>query len=166
MTSEVGFERGSLAVVKPKMVHPDGTGYVRGLYAIEGLPEETANVLETLFLKPADGLAAEALQAVVSAPFVNTGLKFLNGFDYLFDADGGFVGFRWTDHASQAFGKAVPISPSNRAPQTPAGSHQLAAGALRGRDASCLAPPAQIRTCGCPAYGSHLLAQRLSSCRS
>src|ERR1700736_2088907 len=26
----------------------------------------------------------------------------------------------------------------------------------RGRDASCLAPPAQIRTCGFPAYGSHL----------
>jgi hypothetical protein len=47
------------------------------------------------------------------APFVNTGLKFLNGFDYLFDADGGFVGFRWTGHASQAFGKVVPVSPSN-----------------------------------------------------
>src|SRR6187200_719943 len=27
---------------------------------------------------------------------------------------------------------------------------------LRGRDASYLAPPAQIRTCGLPAYGSHL----------
>ena len=26
----------------------------------------------------------------------------------------------------------------------------------RGRDASCLAPPAQIRTCGIPAYGSYL----------
>ena len=26
----------------------------------------------------------------------------------------------------------------------------------RGRDASYLAPPAQIRTCGFPAYGSHL----------
>ena len=25
-------------VVKPKRVHPGGTGYVRGLYAIEGLP--------------------------------------------------------------------------------------------------------------------------------
>jgi hypothetical protein len=24
---------------------------------------------------------------------------------------------------------------------------------LSGRDASCLAPPAQIRTCGFPAYG-------------
>jgi hypothetical protein len=27
---------------------------------------------------------------------------------------------------------------------------------VRGRDASYLAPPAQIRTCGFPAYGSHL----------
>src|SRR5262245_50573146 len=27
---------------------------------------------------------------------------------------------------------------------------------LRGRDASYLAPPAQVRTCGFPAYGSHL----------
>jgi hypothetical protein len=29
-------------------------------------------------------------------------------------------------------------------------------GIFRGRDASYLAPPAQIRTCGFPAYGSHL----------
>ncbi len=29
-------------------------------------------------------------------PFVNTGLRFLNGFDYLFDADGGRAGFRST----------------------------------------------------------------------
>jgi hypothetical protein len=47
------------------------------------------------------------------APFVNTSVRFLNGFDYLYDADGGFVGLRWTGHASQAIGKAVPISPSN-----------------------------------------------------
>jgi hypothetical protein len=47
------------------------------------------------------------------APFVNASLRFLNGFDYLFDADGGFVGFRWTGHAAQAFGKAVPTSPAN-----------------------------------------------------
>jgi len=26
----------------------------------------------------------------------------------------------------------------------------------RGRDAGCPAPPAQIRTCGIPAYGSYL----------
>jgi hypothetical protein len=42
------------------------------------------------------------------APFVNTSVRFLNGFDYLFDADGGFVGFRWTGHAAGTFGKATP----------------------------------------------------------
>ena len=47
------------------------------------------------------------------APFVNTSVHFLNGFDCLYDADGGFVGLRWTGHASQALGKVVPISPSN-----------------------------------------------------
>jgi hypothetical protein len=41
------------------------------------------------------------------APFVNTSLHFLNGFDYLYDADGGFVGFRWTGHASRGLGKVV-----------------------------------------------------------
>ena len=35
----------------------------------------------------------------------------------------------------------------------------------RGRDASYLAPPAQIRTCGFPAYGSHLGSRRLANCR-
>jgi hypothetical protein len=44
------------------------------------------------------------------APFVNTSLRFLNGFDYLFDADGGFAGFRRTGHAAPAFGKAPPAS--------------------------------------------------------
>src|ERR1700724_4575231 len=34
--------------------------------------------------------------------------------------------------------------------------HKRHAGGVRGRDASYLAPPAQIRTCGFPAYGSHL----------
>src|SRR5881296_3953579 len=35
----------------------------------------------------------------------------------------------------------------------PAGSHQLAAGARSGRDAIFIAPPAQNRTGGFPAYG-------------
>ena len=38
-------------------------------------------------------------------------------------------------------------------------------GALRGRDASYLAPPAQIRTCGFPAYGSHLGCVTAARCR-
>jgi hypothetical protein len=46
-------------------------------------------------------------------PFVNTSVRFLNGFDYLYDADGGFVALRWTGHAPQAFGSVTPNSPSN-----------------------------------------------------
>jgi hypothetical protein len=43
----------------------------------------------------------------VRPPFVNTSVHFLNGFDYLYDADGGFV-VRWTGHAPSAVGKVVP----------------------------------------------------------
>jgi hypothetical protein len=42
------------------------------------------------------------------APFVNTGVRFLNGFDYLYDADGGYVGLRWTGRAAPVIGKVVP----------------------------------------------------------
>ena len=35
----------------------------------------------------------------------------------------------------------------------------------RGRDASYLAPPAQIRTCNFPAYGSYLGCVTLKRCR-
>src|SRR5262249_42821711 len=38
-------------------------------------------------------------------PFVNTSLRFLNGFDYLYDAEGGFVGLRWTGRVPQSFGR-------------------------------------------------------------
>jgi hypothetical protein len=48
--------------VKPKRVHPDGTGYVRGLYAIDDTDPAIVNAVETMFLKPSDGLAHEALQ--------------------------------------------------------------------------------------------------------
>jgi len=49
------------------------------------------------------------------APFVNTSVRLLNGFDYLYDADVGYVGLRWTGRAAPAIGKVVPpaVSPSN-----------------------------------------------------
>jgi hypothetical protein len=55
-------------------------------------------------------LAPSALNLVsrVRPPFVNTSVHFLNGFDYLYDADGGFVGFRWTGRAAPAIGKVTP----------------------------------------------------------
>lgn len=52
--------------VKPKRVHPDGTGYVRELYAIEDIDPEIINAIETKFLKPADGSAADALQDLLN----------------------------------------------------------------------------------------------------
>jgi len=42
-------------------------------------------------------------------PFVNTSVSFLNGFDYLYDADGGFVGLRWTGHARRNSAKSHQI---------------------------------------------------------
>lgn len=40
--------------------------------------------------------------------FVNTGRMFLQGFDYLYDAAAGLVGYRWTGRASSAFGGVTP----------------------------------------------------------
>jgi hypothetical protein len=42
------------------------------------------------------------------APFVNTSVHFLNGFDLLYDADGGYIGYRWTGHADSRLGFAKP----------------------------------------------------------
>jgi hypothetical protein len=46
-----------------------------------------------------------ALVGAARAPFVNTSVRFLNGFDCLYDADGGLVGLRWTGHAPPAVGQ-------------------------------------------------------------
>jgi hypothetical protein len=49
-------------VVKSRPTSPTGTGYVRGLYRMDDIDPDVVNAVETLFLKPSDGLAAEALQ--------------------------------------------------------------------------------------------------------
>ena len=46
------------------------------------------------------------LNTVRPQPFVNTSVHFLNGFDYLFDADAGMVGYRSTGRTK--FGEAKP----------------------------------------------------------
>jgi hypothetical protein len=51
------------------------------------------------------------LNTVRPQPFVNTSVRFLNGFDYLYDADGGMVGYRWTGRADPHFGEAKPGLP-------------------------------------------------------
>lgn len=40
--------------------------------------------------------------------FVNTGRMFLEGFDYLYDAAGGFVGFGWNGRLSSGYGGVTP----------------------------------------------------------
>jgi len=52
--------------VKPKRIHPGGTGFVHGLYSIADLPPELAQVLEKGFMKTTDTLAANALQVLLS----------------------------------------------------------------------------------------------------
>jgi hypothetical protein len=55
--------QGPHRVVKARPTSPTGTGYVRGLYRLEDVDPNVVNVVETLFLKPSDGLAANALQS-------------------------------------------------------------------------------------------------------
>lgn len=52
-------------VVKPKRVAPKATGYVDGLYELQGLEGEFAQQFERLFLSPVDSLAAVFLQDLV-----------------------------------------------------------------------------------------------------
>ena len=40
--------------------------------------------------------------------FVNTGRMFFEGFDYLYDAVGGYVGYGWNGRVSGAFGRVTP----------------------------------------------------------
>src|SRR5437870_12188762 len=54
-------------------------------------------------------------------------------------------------HATLATKRALPLT---WAGLSPAGSHQLAAGARSGRDARFIAPPAPNRTRGAPPYAA------------
>ncbi|WP_058323914.1 DUF4238 domain-containing protein [Sinorhizobium sp. GL28] len=47
--------------VRSKERHPQGTGYIERLYAVEGLPDVVANEMEHQFFSPVDGRAASAL---------------------------------------------------------------------------------------------------------
>ena len=45
-----------------------------------------------------------------SGVFVNTGRMFFEGFDYLYDAAGGYVGYGWNGRVSSAYGRVTPGS--------------------------------------------------------
>ncbi len=58
---------------------------------------------------PENMLQPEKVTVVNDAtPFVNTGRHFLRGFQYLYDADGGYVGFKWTQQVKASYGGVVP----------------------------------------------------------
>ncbi|TPI27333.1 DUF4238 domain-containing protein, partial [Mesorhizobium sp. B3-1-9] len=61
----VRFTRPYGNVVKPRRVHPDGAGYIERLYAVEGLPDDAKQDLETEFLSPVDSRAADALKVLL-----------------------------------------------------------------------------------------------------
>jgi hypothetical protein len=44
-------------LVRPRRTHPDGTGYFRGLYTLDGLAPGRENVVETQFLTSIDHAA-------------------------------------------------------------------------------------------------------------
>jgi hypothetical protein len=52
-------------LVRPRRTHPDGTGYFRGLYTLDGLASGRENILETAFLKSIDDAASQALAGMI-----------------------------------------------------------------------------------------------------
>jgi hypothetical protein len=55
------YRRGYQNKIFRRWTHPDGTGYVRGLNTIDGLPPAIANAIEDKFLQRADDLASQCL---------------------------------------------------------------------------------------------------------
>ena len=51
--------------VKPRFVHPDGTGFVHGLYKVPGLPPDVSQYIERYFMQRADSKAAIAFKALL-----------------------------------------------------------------------------------------------------
>jgi len=59
--------------VVPRLTHPGGTGYARGLYSIQGAPPNLKDLFEDKFLNASDGIAAKALDTMLNDNLVPTG---------------------------------------------------------------------------------------------
>ena len=56
--------------VATRSPHPDGTGYIRGLYAIDDPDANVVNAIEDMFLNRRDGIASDALRCLLrEVPF-------------------------------------------------------------------------------------------------
>ncbi len=62
----IEFSRPYRSVVKARPTSPEGTGYVRGLNVMKGLPPESAEQFETVVMRNVDSLAADALRQLLS----------------------------------------------------------------------------------------------------
>jgi hypothetical protein len=60
--------------VVPRMTHPGGTGYVRGLYTVKGAPENLKDVFETNLMSIADGQASVSLRHMIDVREVPSGI--------------------------------------------------------------------------------------------
>ena len=57
--------QGPINSVKTRPTSPKGTGFVRGLYRMDDIDPNVVNAVEEMFLKPSDGLATDALEALL-----------------------------------------------------------------------------------------------------
>jgi hypothetical protein len=61
----VEFSRPHGSIVKPRRTHPDGTGFVRGLYRLPGVPDDVAETIEQKFFKELDDYASYAHKRIL-----------------------------------------------------------------------------------------------------
>src|SRR5882724_4309966 len=97
---------------------PEGTGLVRGTRAPSGariavfIPgQRNPQPVSYGFTTGAreNPLRPERVEIVHDrGVFVNTGRMFLEGFDYLYDAAAGYVGFGWNGRVSRGYGSVTP----------------------------------------------------------
>jgi len=95
---------------------PAGTALIHGHPAPPGtriaiwLPgQKPPNAAYSFTVGDASNPLHPAKVEVVHDPrtFVNTGRMFLQGFDYLYDAAGGYVGYAWTGRVNPTFGRVA-----------------------------------------------------------
>lgn len=97
---------------------PPGTGLKRGHHVPEGtrvelfMPDRQRPqpaFYEFRVGRRGNPLHPERIDVVHDATiFVNTGRMFLEGFDYLYDAAGGYVGYGWNGRVSHEYGGVTP----------------------------------------------------------
>jgi hypothetical protein len=60
-------------IVIARPAYPGGTGYVRGLYSIPGVPDDLKDIVENKYLSLADGQAAVSLRKMIDDKDIPTG---------------------------------------------------------------------------------------------